>query len=75
MISSKFLLGNVLLRGTLQIDAKKKTKQTKTKTKSNLEFLESALYRLSVSLLLINNPSVADRRLFNSIQHESDAAR
>ena len=42
MISAKFLWGNVLLGGKLQIGAKN----------SNFEFFESALYMKSVSMPL-----------------------
>ena len=44
MISAKFLWGNVLLGGKLQIGAKK----------SNFEIFESALYMKSVSMPLTN---------------------
>ena len=42
MISAKFLWGNVLIRGKLQLEAKK----------SNFRFFEGALYMKSVSLPL-----------------------
>ena len=45
MISAKFLWGNVLLGGKLQIGAKN----------SNFEIFESALYMKSVSMPLILN--------------------
>ena len=46
MISAKFLCGNVLLGGKLQIGAKN----------SNFEIFESALYMKSVSMPLTRNP-------------------
>ena len=45
MISAKFLWGNVLLGGKLQIGAKN----------SNFEIFESALYMKSVSMPLMKN--------------------
>ena len=49
MISAKFLWGNVLLGGKLQIGAKN----------SNFEIFESALYMKSVSIpLIVNNDGI-----------------
>ena len=54
MISAKFVWGNVLLGGKLQINAKK----------SNFKNFESALYTKSVSVPLIEkSSSFADKTL------------
>ena len=53
MISAKFLWGNVLLGGKLQIGAKN----------SNFEIFESALYMKSVSMPLTNRAETKNEML------------
>ena len=60
MISAKFLWGNVVLGGKLQIGAKN----------SNFEIFESALYMKSVSMPL-NKHLEFDTKLLNPFFHEN----